>query len=947
MTSHPDPESTTPAPDRDDSPDESAEQQTVPAVESDVAESDAEATIAGPHASGPPADERTVVGESETVHPTSTTDVAPEMTLAEKLEVVLEEFAQTLAPEHQDLNQTLAQTSLKPAFDSNWMANADGKSFSQSGSARPRSIQPAGETSVDSTGVTSADTESPESSLDYLTLDKLGEGGMGTVHLARQVALGREVALKQIHQRSSRQQSVRDEFLTEAVLTGKLEHPNIVPIYEVGESAGGELFYSMKNVKGRAWDDTIDGLSLRENLKILIDVCDAMAFAHAEGVIHRDLKPQNIMTGGFGEVLVLDWGMAVLAAPGEDVKASAGGTPSYMAPEMINPPFLVGPRSDVYLLGAILFRFLTGQAPHAGQSARAAMKSASKNEIVNPDRERMQSLDPTSELLGVALQAMATDPTDRYQTVGEFQQAVREFESHQESLTLAARAEEALQAAEKSDEYTQYSRSMVGFEEAVTLWGGNKVAQEGIERARQAYALCAERKEDYELGLSLLDESVSQHGDAIQRLIAARDERNARQGRLRRLKQGLSLAAVLIVVIVGIAAWWINDARLEAERQEQVAVEQEGIARENETEAVKQKGLAEQNASEALKQKGLADQNASEALKQKGIAETETASAIASREQTEATLARSNHFLAQARWDNNRAADARDLLQKVPRQHRNFEWYLARRQFEGSDVTLYGHTSLVLSVSFSPDGTRIASGSADNTIRLWDAATGEEIHTLKGHTYDVESVSFSPDGTRIASGSYDKTIRLWDASTGEELHTLKGHTDDVASVSFSPDGTRLLSQDQKGQKLIWDLKSGEVLPDGNVDAFPAGNKSSRTTDGRWLAIASQNDVLLVDLAYKQTPQELQRRKLLARPKPRWHSKQFQSAQSSKQWYAAVFHAAWSLKLKPSDTALHDVLQAAHRQLLAAHNGQSPPLPAVVKEMLKLPRGSAAPAEANN
>jgi hypothetical protein len=160
-----------------------------------------------------------------------------------------------------------------------------------------------------------------------------------------------------------------------------------------------------------------------------------------------------------------------------------------------------------------------------------------------------------------------------------------------------------------------------------------------------------------------------------------------------------------------------------------------------------------------------------------------------------------------------------------------------------------------------------------------------------------------------------------------------------------------LSRDNKGQKLIWDLESGAVLPDGNVEEFPAGNDSSKSSDGRWLAIHSgtfwNNDVLLVDLAYQKTPRELQRRKLLARPKPRWHSKQFQSAQSSKQWYPAVFHAAWSLKLKPSDEALHDDLQEAHRQLLAAHNGQSPPLPAVVKEMLKLPRGSAAPAEANN
>ena len=103
----------------------------------------------------------------------------------------------------------------------------------------------------------------------------------------------------------------------------------------------------------------------------------------------------------------------------------------------------------------------------------------------------------------------------------------------------------------------------------------------------------------------------------------------------------------------------------------------------------------------------------------------------------------------------------------------------------------------------------------------------------------------------------------------------------------------------------------------------------------------------MDLTYKKTPEERQRRKSLASPKPRWHSKQFQAAQSEKQWYPAVFHAAWLLKLKPSDTALHDDLQEAHRQLLAAHNGQSPPLPAVVKEMLKLPRGSDPPAEANN
>jgi serine/threonine protein kinase len=434
MTSQSDPESTTPQPDRDDSPDESAEQQTVPAVESDVAESDAEATIAGPHASVHPADERTVVDDHGTVLPVSNTDVDPEMTLAEKLEDVLEEFAQTLAPEHQDLNRTLSETSLKSAVDSESHQRSRHESFSQSRSVRPRSIQPADSTIVDAGSAASADTKSPDRELDYVTLNKLGEGGIGTVHLARQIALGREVALKQIHQQSSRRQSVRDEFLTEAALTGKLEHPNIVPIYEVGESASGELFYSMKNVKGLAWDQTIDDLTLDQNLEILIDVCDAIAFAHEKGVTHRDLKPQNIMTGGFGEVLVLDWGLAVPGVPGADVKASPGGTPGYMAPEMVNPPFLVGPRSDVYLLGAILFRFLTGKAPHAGKSAREAMISASKNEI--DDAGPIQGQERIGAFLEVALQAMATAPADRFQTAGDFQQAVRAVDLRRDARRL-------------------------------------------------------------------------------------------------------------------------------------------------------------------------------------------------------------------------------------------------------------------------------------------------------------------------------------------------------------------------------------------------------------------------------------------------------------------------------------------------------------------------------
>lgn len=162
-------------------------------------------------------------------------------------------------------------------------------------------------------------------------------------------------------------------------------------------------------------------------------------------------------------------------------------------------------------------------------------------------------------------------------------------------------------------------------------------------------------------------------------------------------------------------------------------------------------------------------------------------------------------------------------------------------------------------------------------------------------------------------------------------------------MSFSPDGTRLLSRDGKGQALFWDLKTGEVLPDGLVEEFAAGKDSGKTPDGRWLVIPSITHVLSMDLAYENSPRVWQRRKMLARSKPRWHTQQFQAAQSAKQWYVAVFHAAWLLKITPSDASLHD----AHRQLLAAHNGQRPPLPALVVEVLKLPRGTDLPSEANN
>ena len=168
--------------------------------------------------------------------------------------------------------------------------------------------------------------------------------------------------------------------------------------------------------------------------------------------------------------------------------------------------------------------------------------------------------------------------------------------------------------------------------------------------------------------------------------------------------------------------------------------------------------------------------------------------------------------LANARWEANRVAEARELLHQIPVEYRNyFEWHFSNRHFLGSDFTCYGHTKAVHSVAFSPDGTRIASGSSDQTIKIWDAKTGAEITTLKGHSSEVTSVCFSPDGTRIASGSWDQTIKIWDAKTGAEISTLKGHLRGVTSVCFSPDGTRIASGSYDQTIKVWDATTGSEI----------------------------------------------------------------------------------------------------------------------------------------
>ena len=256
------------------------------------------------------------------------------------------------------------------------------------------------------------DNDQDLSGADYILEEQIGKGGMGLVLRAHQSSVGRKVALKSMLPQFAEAGSERVKFVTEAVVTAAMDHPNVVPIYDLGVNEDGSLFYVMKEIEGTPWNDCIGDKSLTENLDILLRMGDAMAYAHARNYIHRDLKPENIMVGSFGEVLVMDWGLAVSVQ--EPESWNLAGTPAYMAPEMASHPVEgLGFHSDIYLMGAILYEILTGSPAHAGEDVMDCVRNAARNQLVETEID--------NELVDIARTAMATEVADRYGSIVEFQ----------------------------------------------------------------------------------------------------------------------------------------------------------------------------------------------------------------------------------------------------------------------------------------------------------------------------------------------------------------------------------------------------------------------------------------------------------------------------------------------------------------------------------------------
>jgi eukaryotic-like serine/threonine-protein kinase len=271
---------------------------------------------------------------------------------------------------------------------------------------------------------------------------ELARGAMGHVHPATDRNLLRNVALKRIDKEYATHGFYKDAFIAEAQITGQLEHPNIVPVHELAIDPHGIAYFTMKLVQGDAFDDwlyrrppgALDRIA--GGIEVLLKVCDALAYAHHRGVVHRDLKPANIMVGDFGQVYLMDWGLAKLTRSQPESGANAlmnapgaVGTADYMAPEQARGnPDDADERSDVFGVGAILFEVLSGHGPYGPQDTPSdtLLERAAKGEVASIDAACAR-IGVARRIRAVAERATRPDPKDRYQTVTELQQAMREF----------------------------------------------------------------------------------------------------------------------------------------------------------------------------------------------------------------------------------------------------------------------------------------------------------------------------------------------------------------------------------------------------------------------------------------------------------------------------------------------------------------------------------------
>jgi WD40 repeat protein len=557
---------------------------------------------------------------------------------------------------------------------------------------------------------------------------------MGVVYKARQRSLNRLVALKMILAGQFATPAERERFRAEAENAARLDHPNIVPIHEVGEH-DGLPFFSMKLIEGdslarsreRFRDDP------RAAALVVRQVAEAIHHAHQRGILHRDLKPANVLFDRDGVAHVTDFGLARrLGGEGLTGSGALVGTPAYMAPEQAQGKAgLLTVATDVYGLGALLYELLTGKPPFSGETPMDVLVAVLHDEPEPPSRRNAVPVD----LELVCLKCLRKEPARRFGSAAE---VAEELDAFLEGRPVRARP--------------------VPTWERVWMWARRRPAVAG-------------------------------------------------------------LLAAIVMLAVG-------------------AVTVTGVLYRNAVGEARRAHMAEQDAEEDRIHARAAEKRARD---EEATTRTEKERAEKQLDRAERLLYASQSQAAHREWLAGNVAQAWAHLESCRWDFRGLEHRYLFNLFNHNQITLAGHSGGVTSHAISGDGSRIATGGSDGTVKVWDGHSLQELHTLRCHKGDVYRMVIGPNNRLLASYGVDGTVKVWDIRSGKRVNTLRGRFDLPAATSLgiSADGNHIVTMTsplawdaRTGRSTwtvaTWDARTGKVL-----SSFPFGFRQVRiSTDAR-------------------------------------------------------------------------------------------------------------------
>jgi len=613
----------------------------------------------------------------------------------------------------------------------------------------------------------------------YLLDDHLGQGGMGVVNKVWDKNLKRSLAMKVIRQRdkqSSTNSSTvsKDEyrFLDEAQIAAKLEHPGVAPVHEIGRDADGQLYFTMRLVAGenldaifrKVWKGEENWTQTRA-IQVLIRVCETIAFAHSRGIIHRDLKLENVMVGQFGETYVMDWGLAKqlhakqpeesggavdenpAETSGSHLETQAGtiiGTPRFMAPEQAAGKIeSFDERTDVYAIGVMLYVLLARQPPYAQLQAPSSVDLIEAVLAGPPMAVSTCNPKVPAELVAICDKAMARRKEDRYRGAAELG---NDLQAYLDNRVVRAYQSGALAEAKKWFARNRWF-AMASLTALLAIIGGLG-AFLGVQRIKNAELKNANAE--------IQSESIAK----TQALTEKEEALSKEHAALKLSYQNLNRAQSLYL----------------ATRASAVLDENPRLSLVLALEA------AEHDRSELACSALVSalDQNR-EQLALTTVDGGDFDSAVYSPDGT-LILTTSENGLARL-WEEPAGRLVRVLA---------------------------GHGTRVMEATFNADGSRIVTASMDGTAIIWDTATGKPTAVLRGHASGLRKAIFNSDATKVLTASFDHSARVWDAVTGRQLLKLDGHQDYVVRAVFSHDNRTIATGSADNTVRVWDAETGEL-----------------------------------------------------------------------------------------------------------------------------------------